>query len=232
MEENLIKSEEKKEKEEDKKTDEVKEKNPKQQKDNKKGKSKAIIICSIIGILIVLGIIISTVFALFNINNEKIINGVSVAGIDLSGLSKEEAKTKIEDLYNEKMQKEINLKYQEYEETLNPALLEVNYNTDKAIEEAYLIGRNNNIIVNNYEILFTLLGKKDVNMEMSLDEEKAKAKIEEIGLNLPGVVVESSYSIEEDELIITKGKPGIKVDTEKFLEKIKFPQIIFLMVKP
>ena len=56
---------------------------------------------------------------------------------------------------------------------------------------------------------------------MSLNEEVAKQTINDIGVNLPGIVVESSYSVEEDELIITKGKSGIKIDTENLLQKLK-----------
>lgn len=223
MEENLIKEESKEENLETEKVKEeakhVKEKTDKKQ--HKKGKKKLVVISIIISILIVLGLIISTIFALLNINNEKIINGVSISEIDLSGLSKEEAKTKIENLYNEKKQKEINLKYAEYETTLNPSVLEVEYNIEKAIDDAYLVGRSDNIIVNNYEILFTLIGKKNIDIEMTLNEEKTKESIEEIGLNLPGAVVESSYSVEDDELIITKGKSGIKIDTENLLQKVK-----------
>ena len=221
MEENLIKEGSK---EENLETEKVKEK-PKHEKMDKKqpkrSKKKLVVISIIISVLIIFGLIVSTIFALLNMNNEKIINGVSISEIDLSGLSKEEAKTKIENLYNEKKQKEINLKYAEYETTLNPSVLEVEYNIEKAIDDAYLVGRSNNIIANNYEILFTLIGKKNINIEMTLNEEKTKESIEEIGLNLPGAVVESNYSVEEDELIITKGKSGIKIDTENLLQKIK-----------
>lgn len=223
MEENLVKEESKEENLETEKIKEkakhVKEKTDKKQP--KKGKKKILVISIIISALIILGLIVSTIFALLNINNEKIINGVSISEIDLSGLSKEEAKTKIENLYNEKKQKEINLKYEEYETTLKPEVLEVEYNIEKAIDDAYLVGRSDNIIVNNYEILFTLIGKKNIDIEMTLNEEKTKESIEEIGLKLPGAVAESSYSVEEDELIITKGKSGIKIDTENLLQKLK-----------
>lgn len=223
MEENLIKEESK---EENLETEKIKEKakHKKEKTDKKqpkKVKKKLVIISVIIAVLIVLGLIISTIFALLNINNEKIINGVSISEVDLSGLSKEEAKTKIENLYNEKKQKEINLKYEEYETTLKPEVLEVEYNIEKAIDDAYLVGRSDNIIVNNYEILFTLIGKKNIDIEMTLNEEKTKESIEEIGLKLPGAVAESSYSVEEDELIITKGKSGIRIDTENLLQKVK-----------
>lgn len=186
-----------------------------------KNKNKKIIILSIIAVLIVLGIIFSTIFALLNLNNEKMINGVTVSGIDVSKLSKEEAKEKIQNLYEEKKQKDINLKYEDFENTISPLLLEVEYNVDKAIEEAYSIGRKDNIFINNYEILFTMFGKKNINVDMTLNEELTQQKLDEISLNLPGAIVESSYSVEEDEMIITKGKSGIKVDNNKLLEEFK-----------
>lgn len=183
-------------------------------------RKKIIITVSIITILVILAFV-STIFAFVNINNEKIIGGVKIQEIDVSGLTKEEAKAKIEGIYNEKKEKEINIKYEEYETTLNPTLLEVNYDTEKAVEEAYLTGRNNNIFINNYNILFTLIGKKNINVDMKLNEEVAKQTIEDIGVNLPGIILESSYSVEDDNLIITKGKEGIVVDTEVLLNKVK-----------
>ncbi len=200
---------------------EKKEKKEKKNANNQKSKKKYIMLGIIIGIFVVAGILISTIFALFNINNEKIISGVSISGVDVSGLSKEEAKGTIEGLYNIKKEKEIDIKYEDYETSLNPTLMEVNYEIDKAIEEAYQIGRKENIFLSNYDILFTLIGKKNINVDMSLNEEVTKQIINDIGVNLPGVVVDSNYSVEEDELIITKGKPGISVKTEELMEKVK-----------
>lgn len=179
------------------------------------------IIPAIIAIVIIIGLFLSTIFALVNINNEKIISGVSVSGIDISGLSKEEANAKIKTIYQEKLEKEITLKYEEYETTLNPTLMEVNYEVEKAVEEAYKIGKSDNIFINNYQILFTLIGKKNIDTNMTLNEDIAKQTIQDIGVNLPGVILESSYAREENQLVITKGKAGITIQTDELLKKVK-----------
>ena len=68
----------------------------------KKSNKKKILISSIIGIIIILLIItLSTVFALLNMNNTKIIDGITINGIDVSGLNKEEAKEKIDEIINQ-----------------------------------------------------------------------------------------------------------------------------------
>ncbi len=184
-------------------------------------KKRILIPIFIVLIVAVIGVFCSTIFALVNINNKKIISGVSISGIDVSGLSQEEASSKINSIYQEKLQKEIGIKYQDYTNTLNPTLLEVNYDIDKAVEEAYLIGKKDNIFVNNYEILFSLLTKRNINVDMTLNEEVAKQTIVDIGVNLPGIIIESSHAIEDDELIITKGKSGIIIDADELLNLVK-----------
>lgn len=182
-------------------------------------KKTTILIISITIIMLLL--IVSTIFSIININNENIISGISIEGIDISGLSKREAMDKIQNLYQEKKQKEIGIRYKEYETSLNSTIIEVNYEVESAVDKAYLIGRDSNIFVNNYNILFTLIGKKNINVEMKLNEEVAKKTIQDISMNLPGVIVESSYSIEGDKLIITKGKEGITIDIDELLGRVK-----------
>ena len=186
-------------------------------KPKKRGKKIAILL----GIIIILALFFSTIFALVNMNNQKMMSGITIKGIDVSGLSKEEAKAKLETIYSEKMGTEIHLKYNEYESSLNPTLMEVSYDVDKAVEEAYKIGREGNIFINNYQILFTLIGKKDVDVNMTLNEEVTRQSIQDLGVNLPGIVIESSYFIEEDILTITRGKEGIAIDEESLLNKVK-----------
>ena len=194
----------------------------KMENDKKKtSKRKYVVIGVIIVILLLVGLFISTIFALVNVSNENIVNGVSIAEIDVSGLSKEEAKAKIEAVYNEKKEKDIQLKHGEYETTLSPVLMEVNYKIDEAVEKAYSIGKSSNIFVNNYDILFALIAKKDIPVEMTLNEEVTRQTIEDMNINLPDVVIESSYSVEDDELIINKGKAGIIIDTDSLLAQVK-----------
>ena len=185
-------------------------------------KKRAILISIfVIAVIAILALIFSTIFALLNINQETFLDGVSVQGIDLSGLSYEEGKAKIDEIYNKKLEKDITLYYGEYSGVLNPTLMEVSYKTEKALDEAYNIGKSGNIFVNNYQILSVMFQKKNIELEMTLNEEVTRQTIEDIGISLPGVVIESSYSVEGSNLIITKGNPGIVIDTEKLLEEVK-----------
>ena len=219
----IIKEEEQGKEEKENEVDSIQEKKKdnkeKKNEKNPKKKVKKIIISIIIVAIIML--LFSTVFALTNINNEKIISGITIEGVEVSGLTKEEAISKLETLYSEKIGKNIMLQYQDFNSELNPTLMEVNYDIEKAVNEAYSLGRNRNIFINNYNIIGTLIAKKDFNVDMTMNEETTKQTINDIGANLPGILIESSYSVEEDELIITRGKEGVVISTETLLSKVK-----------
>lgn len=186
---------------------------------NEKRKRNIFIIILVVFILVAFAIF-STIFSLLNINNENMMTGISINNIDISGLSKDEAKEKVENVLNEKISKEIKVIYGEYESTINPKIIDAKFDTNKAIEDAYGIGRNGNIVINNYNILFSLIGKKDIETKVIINEEETEKLIKDIGANLPGALVETSYYIEDSNLIITKGKEGLVINSEKLLELV------------
>lgn len=193
----------------------------KKEKINVYKSSKKVNLPIIIGLILLILAIFSIIFALMNIDNNNIISGVKIEGIDVSGLTREQAKEKINAVYEEKKQKDIVLKYGEYETTITPQLIDTNYDIDEATKKAISLGRDSNIIINNYNILFAKLGRKNIKVDMTINEEETKSTIENISSNLPGAVVESDYYVEDDKLIITKGNKGIKIDTESLIKKIK-----------
>ena len=172
-------------------------------------------------LILIAVMIFSIIFAILNINNTNIINGIKIEGIDVSGLTREEAKTKIETIYNEQKQKDITLKYKDFETTLSQDTIETNYDIEKAINQAITTGKNGNIITNNYNILFALIGKKNIKIDMTINEEQTQKAIEDIQTNLPGTIEEPDYYIEDNKLIITPGKTGLKISTNNLINKIK-----------
>lgn len=200
----------------------IKKKRRKRKKINIKkiGENKTLL-ATIIFIIILVIMIFSVIFAILNINNNNILNGVKIEGIDVSGLSREEAKAKIETVYNAKKEEDIILKYNDFETTISQDILETNYDLDKAVNEAISLGKDGNIITNNYNILFALLGKKNIKVDMSINEERIKDEIENIQTNIPGTIIEPDYYVENDKLIITPGQEGIKISVDNLINRIK-----------
>lgn len=127
-------------------------------KENKKIKIGIWVIVSIV-IITIIGLL-STMFAIVNIGNSKMMKGISIGGIDVSGMTKEETEKQLKEMYSARGQKEIYLTYGKFEGTITYETLEVQYQVEKAIKEAYEIGRKGNIFLDNIEILKTLIENK------------------------------------------------------------------------
>lgn len=171
-------------------------------------------------ILLLFLLFISVIFSLINMGNNKIINRVYIGDINVSNLSQEEAKEKIETWYKETALSNIELTYNELSENITIEQFDSTINSDELIKKACKIGKSGNIIKDNYEILFTLLFKNKIEMNIQLNNEKLDKKIEEINSKLPDALQKSNYYIEEDNLIIKKGKKGIQINSEELKKQL------------
>ena len=211
---------EKEEKNEKKVAKEKRDKKEAEQKENNKDKRKSILPVIVGSVLIIFLLIFSVIFSLISINNENILDNVSIMGIDVSNMSKEKAKEAVTEVINTKMQEELILKKDDYETSLNANQINAQFDIDTAVNEAYNIGRDGNIITNNYGILGTWLFGKNIECNFNFDEESLNKKIDDISSKLPGAVVQNSYYIEDEELIIVKGTPGISIRKDELKENI------------
>lgn len=189
------------------------------QSENNKG-SKANIILLIIGILVVLVAIFSTIFAIINLNNNKIMKGVTIGKIDVSNLTKEESKETLNTYYTAKLENQIYLIYGEFESAITYKALEVKYQIEEAVNRAYGVGRERNIFKDNIQILQSWTQGRNIKINVTIDQDMISQIAQNINNSIEGAVVQSSYYIENGNLIITSGKEGIKVDEEKLLENI------------
>lgn len=171
-------------------------------------------------ILLLFLLFISVIFSLINMGNNKIINRVYIGDINVSNLSQEEAKEKIETWYKETALSNIELTYNELSENITIEQFDSTINSDELIKKACKIGKSGNIIKDNYEILFTLLFKNKIEMNIQLNNEKLDKKIEEINSKLPDALQKTNYYIEEDNLIIKKGKKGIQINSEELKKQL------------
>ena len=215
-------------KENEKKDEEVKEEtqlkvieNEEENKEEtkKKGKTKKVIVIVFV-ILLILVALFFTIFAILNLRNTKIIRGVQIGEINVSDMSKEDAKALLDEINAKNQEKQLVLKYGDLENKVTYSSLAVNYQIDEAINNAYNIGRDGNIFENNLDILKTWKDGEKVELKATVDTEKLNQVVQNINNTIQGAVVQPSYEVKDDKLIITSGKTGIKVDESKLAEYI------------
>ena len=165
-------------------------------------------------IFVLLSLIIFGTFSFINLTSTKIAKGVYIKGIDVSGLTKEDATKKISSYVSSSIPEEIKLKHNDFETSLSTSQLSIYFNTEEAVNMAYNIGKNGNIFQKNTEILNTLFSKVNIDPGFSIDEKQLKKDLQDISTKLPDKVIESSCYIDDNRLIITKGQAGKSIKIE------------------
>jgi len=171
--------------------------------------------------IIILFSVLTVIFAVINKKSNTIIKGILINNIDVSGLTKEQAIEKLTENINLPIEKnEIKLKIENNEYIIKAIDIEFKYNIEEAVDKAYIIGREKNIFVANFNIIKNKISKQMINLNYTYNEELLNAIIDTYNLNLENPIIQASYQITEDELIIIKGKPGDIIDKEDLKGKI------------
>ena len=187
----------------------------------KKGENSKLVMLSIVVILLILTIaVLSTIFALINAGNNKILSGISIRNMLVEGMTEEEAVKFINEQVNEEKTREITLKINGEIFSITPEQIETEYLTQLAVEKAYNVGRFGNVFKNNFEIIQTMFDKTEIELTIKYNEELLEKVIGEIEAKLPNAMVDNTYFIDDDELVITRGTDGIIINLEDARNKI------------
>ena len=181
-----------------------------------------IIFSVFLSVLIAIFIILFIIFSFYNANKQTISQGVYINNINISGLSKEQALTKVQDYYNENiLNKDIVLIHNDYETYIKPSEIELTFDISDSVDYAYNIGKTNGILKNNYDVLHALIKGINIDPLFTLNKDSLSKILEKTSSELPDKVIESSYYIDGNTLIITKGKTGNIVNVSETTNKIE-----------
>lgn len=182
-------------------------------------------VLGIFGILVFIAIIVLiiafSIFTVYNANNNNIVSGVYIKNVDVSNLSKDEAKEKISSYINENLPENIALKHNDYETSIPLSSLNLSFDIDSAVDSAYSIGKNENILKNSFQAIKTMFIHTNIEPSYSIDIEQLETSLKDISSKLPDTVKESGYYIEGKNLIITPGSEGNIVNVSQMVSYIK-----------
>lgn len=173
-------------------------------------------------IFLVFIIILFSVFTFYNHKNKNIISrNIYINQINVSGLTKDKAKSKLEEYYSNLLSNDITLVYNDYTTYIKTSEIDMNIDVDSAVDYAYIIGKGDNLFLNNYDVFNTILNGTNIMPKVTFDESSLKNILNNLSPELPDAVIESGYYIEKNNLIITKGNDGYTIDVESTFSNIK-----------
>lgn len=161
-------------------------------------------------------------FTLYNYKHNSLISkGVYINTIDVSNLTKEQAKEKLENYYANQLSNDITLVYNDYKSFIKPSEIDLSYDINSAIEKAYSYGKDGNVFQDNYHVLVSMINNINIIPTYTLNDESLTKILNNMSTELPDALVESSNYVEGNNLVITKGKKGSVVDTIETINNIK-----------
>lgn len=178
-------------------------------------------------VLVIVIVIFSVGFGVANLSNDKILNGVVIANVDVSNMTKEEAIQAVNSVYAESTARTIILSYGDFSFEISSDDIGFGYtNAEELVEQGYEYGRNGNIFQNNMTVLKSYMNTENrIQTEEKIDFDKLKMAVEDA---IPGeniFVKDDYYEVSGDKLLLTKGVEGKKIDYttlgDKVLEALK-----------
>ena len=170
---------------------------------------KLIGIVFLILFVIIFSIILA--IAIFNTNSNRIISGIYIKNVNVSGITKQEAITKVHNELEKYMDASLVLVHNEYRTEISLEQLEAKFDVESAVNAAYNIGKTKNIFKDGFTILNTMVSNIDIDPVLSINEDVLKERIVGITSELPDTIIQSSYYIDGNNLVITKGRKGYVV---------------------
>ena len=173
-------------------------------------------------IITIIVLFFSTIFAIVNKSNDKIINGVYICGVDFSNLTKDEAHNKLKELTDKNLAQNIKLVHNEYETTIIPTDFKTSYDIDNAINSAYAIGRTGQIFKDNLDIIVGHCSKINISPGITYDNAFIDDIFTSIDTNLPDHVKDPTYYVDGTTLHITDGVDGVVLDRNSLKDTILY----------
>lgn len=173
-------------------------------------KKDNIIFIYVVLVAIFLGILLASTLVFYNQtqNSDVIQSGVFIKGINVSGLTKEEAISVISSELKTKMNDQVVLTYKNYEFYVDVEQIEAKFDIEASVNFALNVAKNGNFFENMQEYISVLMSKIDIEPILTYNENALNKYLEMIESNLPDQLVQSSYYVDDDTLFITNGVNG------------------------
>lgn len=146
---------------------------------------------------------------------EGYFEGVQIEGVELGGLSKEEAAEKINEYWEELLKTEVELGVGEKSETVTLEELGLTCNSEEVLEDAYALGREGNTFQKYLDIQSLKKEAANYSLEFAFDEEALQTVLAEKTESYEDKMQNASIERVNGSFVITEGKAGVVFNYEE-----------------
>ncbi len=153
------------------------------------------------------------IFAYYSSSFEnKIFPNVFAGNIDLSGLTKQQAKEKLQSHINNFVAGSLKFSIDNQEGEIFIADLNPSVDIDRAIDEAYRVGRSPSIFLNALERASTVFYKTHIAHFVGADDEALKSELERLDQKYSTPEKNAGIEFNDGQILVTPDSDGIRID--------------------
>lgn len=190
-----------------------------------KNKKSSIVLKRALGIFLALfifvGIICGSFFGYEKAYAGKILLGVKIGGLNVGGQSTQEAKQNLDSYLNDLGKKNITIISDNQISSLKLSDLSVSFNLQELIDNAYQIGRENNLTVRFTHALAAFTSEKNISLNTNIDETKSQTALEKISSSVVKEPKDAYFKIDNDNLVMVLSEQGKILNFDSFKNNIK-----------
>jgi L,D-transpeptidase catalytic domain/Putative peptidoglycan binding domain len=180
---------------------------------------RAALIAAVVGVLLLAGA--GAVFAYDRAHSEEIGRGVRVGGVDVSGLSPEEARAKLQSAVAEPLSRPVVVRARGKRYTLTPERARVVVDIDGSVNDALERSRDGGILTRT---LRGLRGQSlDAELELDIDYSKRSIKrlVKRVGEAVDEPAVDASVDLEHGDLTPHESQDGRRLLAKKLKRQVR-----------
>jgi len=173
----------------------------------------------ILGLLLILAIVGMG----FYVNGyENIFPNVSVAGVNIGGLSAIEAQTELERLFDDEFNsKAITITTDNESVTYNGEELGIRIDFEQSAQNAFDVGRGGNIFSRTHQFIAARLFPREIPLEVSAHDDTVERLILQLTRGREIAPVMPSFDVSGNVLTIRRGEPGYIIDRNLARQRIE-----------
>lgn len=175
----------------------------------------------IFGALLALAALVAIVMGFEGKYQNAIFPGVSVNGIDLSGLTVGQAVVKLNASLTYPKQGQLFFTDGDSRWAFNPGQLGYRFEPIPAVEKAYQVGRSGGVFANLKEQFLALKSGVNIDPSVLYDQRSAFTVMQDIARQIDQPVIEAAITLEGTDVKVSQGQVGRTVDIPATLKKLE-----------
>lgn len=161
-----------------------------------------------IALAVLLGVSTAALAGLRLVHSQQILPGVSVEGVDLGGLSADDAVQRLRPLADEREADPVTLTWQEQEFVLAPADIGYHVDLDATVEQALQAGRDGGIVRSSLNHVTSFWTEREVDLVTTLDGQQLQAWVDDLASAVDRDPFPGAVAADPDSLTVTVTPPA------------------------